>query len=339
MRKEVIQMKNCSAISNATSLILNERGSALYSFMGFLIIAVVIVATIYILPWSQLFKGRADADFLAGEKALAGHRWEQAVLLFGKSLKSNPANPAAYLGQSQAYLHLGNLDRALTDANAALENKPSAQAYGQKGIIHKLQKKTDQALQDFAEAVKLDPSYAWAYAQRADIYSRQNDQDKALQEINRALEAKRNFVQGYRLRAWIFNRMGKCKDASADFKTVEKLSPNNAWSMQDRAWFLLTCSDERVQDNSEAMKLALKALKLTGGKDGLVHETLAEAYFRQGDPLKAVEHEKKAIQLGSKECPGGSCTKEMEQRLRKYEMAARQEVRTGYEILPLDSNP
>ncbi|MGB6065935.1 MAG: tetratricopeptide repeat protein [Desulfomonilaceae bacterium] len=332
-------MKNCTAISNATNIIRNERGWGLYSLMGFLILAVVIVATIYVFPWGQLFKGRADADFLAGQKALTAHHWQQAVSLFGKSLKANPANSAAYLGRSQAYLHLGNLDGALEDANAALEKKPSAQAYGQKGIIHKLQKKTEQALQDFSRAIKLDPSYSWAYAQRADIYSRQEDQDKALHDIDKALATKRDFVEGYRLRAWIFNRMGRCKDASADFKMVEKLSPNDAWSLQDRAWFLLTCPDERVQDSSKAMELANKALKLTGGKDGLIHETLAEAYFRQGDALKAVEHEKKAIQLGSRECPGGSCTKEMEQRLKKYEMAARQEVRTGYEILPLDSNP
>ncbi len=251
-------------------------------------------------------------------------------------MKSNPANSAAYLGRSRAYLHLGNLDKASEDADAALKKKPSAQAFGQKGIINKLQKKNEQALQAFSRAIKLDPSYSWAYAQRADIYSRLKDQDKALQDVNQALAAKHDFVEGYRLRAWIFSRMGRCKDASADFKTVEKLSPNNAWSMQDRAWFLLTCPDERLQDSSKAMELAIKALKLTGGKDGLVHETLAEAYFRQGDPLKAIDHEKKAIQLGSQECPGGSCTKEMEQRLKKYEMAARQEVRTSYEILPLD---
>jgi len=131
--------------------------------------------------------------------------------------------------------------------------------------------------------------------------------------------------------------MGKCKDASEAFKMVEKLSPNDAWSIQDYAWFLLTCPDETLQDSSKAMEWAKKALELTGGKDGLVHETVAEAYFRQGDPLKAAEHQKKAIQLGSQKCPDGSCTKEMQQRLQKYEMAARQEVRTGYEILPLDS--
>src|SRR5208283_4818342 len=315
----------------------NERGSTVYGLLGIVIIALVIITTIFFFPWGQVFKERQDPDYLAGEKAMSEKQWQEAVSLFGKSLKSNPTNGLAYVGRSRAYLQLGNLDKALEDANTAVEKKPGAQAYGQRGIIEKLQKKTDEALRDFSAAIKLDPGYSWAYAQRADLYSRQKDQDKALQDVNKALAAKRDFVEGYRLKAWVLNRMGKCKDASEAFKMVEKLSPNDAWSIQDYAWFLLTCPDETLQDSSKAMEWAKKALELTGGKDGLVHETVAEAYFRQGDPLKAAEHQKKAIQLGSQKCPDGSCTKEMQQRLQKYEMAARQEVRTGYEILALDS--
>ena len=317
----------------------NERGSAVYSLLGFVIIALVIITTVFFFPWGQVFKERQDPDYVAGEKALSDKKWEQAVSLFGKSLKSNPANALAYVGRSRAYLQLGNLDKALEDANTAVEKKPSAQAYGQKGIIEKLQKKTNEALRDFSEAIKLDPRYAWAYAQRADIYSRQTNQEKALQDIEKAIAAKGDFIEGHRLKAWVLNRMGRCKDASEEFKIVEKLSPNDAWSMQDEAWFRLTCPDETLQDSSKAMELAKKALELTGGRDGLVHETLAEAYFRQGDSLKAAEHQRKAIELGSQKCPDGSCTKEMQQRLQKYEMASRQEVRTGYEILPLDSGP
>jgi tetratricopeptide (TPR) repeat protein len=332
-------MKGCAMIPIIKKSAMNERGSAVYSILGVVIIAVVIITTIFFFPWGQVFKERQDPDYVAGEKALADKKWEQAVSLFGKSLKSNPANALAYVGRSRAYLQLGNLDKALEDANTAVEKKPSAQAYGQRGIVKKRQKKTDDALRDFSEAIKLDPGYAWAYAQRADIYSRQKDQEKALQDVNKAIAAKRDFIEGHRLKAWVLNRMGRCKEASEAFMEVEKRSPNDPWSIQDKAWFLLTCPDETLQDSSKAMELAKKALELTGGRDGLVHETLAEAYFRQGDALKAAEHQRKAIELGSQKCPDGSCTKEMQQRLQKYEMAARQEVRTGYEILPLDSGP
>ncbi len=107
--------------------------------------------------------------------------------------------------------------------------------------------------------------------------------------------------------------------------------------MQDKAWFLLTCPNEKLQDANKAMELAKKAVEMSKAEDGVALETLAEAYFRQGEALKAIDTQKEAIKLGSKNCPDGSCVKEMQQRLQKYELAARQEVRTGYEILPLDS--
>ena len=49
--------------------------------------------------------------------------------------------------------------------------------------------------------------------------------------------------------------------------------------------------------------------------------------------MKAMELQKKAIEIGSKKCPDRSCIKQMEERLRKYELAARPEVRSGYESL------
>jgi tetratricopeptide (TPR) repeat protein len=315
-----------------------ETGSALYTYLGVAIIIAVVVGAALFVPWNHVFKGSQDSNLVAGNDALARKQWEKAVSSFDKAIKNNPASGVAYLGRSRAYLNLGKFDQALEDARSAVERIPDkASAYGQRAIVLKLQRNPDQAAQDLTIAVKLDPGYAWAYAQRADIYSRAKDHDKALADINAALKSNPNFVEAYRLRAWVLNRMGKCREAYDDFKKVEQLSPNDAWSLQDKAWFLLTCPDEKLQDSTQALELAKKALELSGGTDGLVHETLAEAYYRHGDVLKAVEHQKKAIELGSQKCPDGSCLKEMQQRLQKYEMAARQEVRTGYEILPLDS--
>ncbi|MBI4962555.1 MAG: tetratricopeptide repeat protein [Desulfomonile tiedjei] len=316
----------------------DQNGFSVYTFMGGAILAAVIIGALLYFPWKEVFKGKQDPDMAAAYSAMADKQWEKAVSFFDKAAKSNPGNAEAFIGRSRAYLHLGRLDKAFDDAKTALEKDPgSAAAYGQRGIVNKIQRNTDQALQDFSSAVKLNPRYAWAYAQRADIHSRNKDQDKALADVTLAIKSNPNFIDAYRLQAWVLNRMGRCREANEAFKKVEQLNSNDAWSIQDKAWFLLTCPDEKLQDSSKALELAKKALELSEGKDGVVHETLAEAYFRQGDPVKAVDHQRKAIELGSQRCPDGSCVKEMQQRLQKYEMAARQEVRTGYEILPLDS--
>jgi len=317
----------------------SKKGAYVYSLLGFAILVAVVAAIIVLFPWSHFLHQWREADLASANDAMGRKDWNKAVALFSKSLKANSGNEfAAYLGRSRAYVQLGNLDKALEDAEAAVKTKPeNAAAYGQRGIAKKLQQKQDEALLDFSEAIRLDSTYWWAYAQRADIYSRRNDHSKALEEVNKVLSSKPDFVEGLRLRGWVLNRMGKCREAYEDFKKVSDLKPNDAWSIQDKAWFLLTCPDEKLQDPLQALELAKKALELPEGKDGVVYETLAEAHFRHGDPLNASELQKKAIELGSKKCPDRSCIKEMEQRLQKYELAARPEIRTGYEILPMDS--
>jgi tetratricopeptide (TPR) repeat protein len=316
----------------------NERGSAAYSFLGFAIVAVCIIVVIFIFPWSQISGGSPkDANYLSGMGALAKKQYKEAIADFDKSIQANPNGPA-FLGRAKANLQIGNFDKALQDATAAIEKNAGAEAYGQRGVILKIQDKTDQALQDFNEAIKKDGRYAWALAQRADIFNKQKNYEKALDDANRAVAAKSDFVEAYRLRGSILTRMGKCKEASADFVTIQKMKPDDPAAIQDTAWFLLTCPDEKLQDSAKAMELAKRAVDLSGGKNSAAQETLAEAYFRQGDALKAVEHQKKAIELGSQNCPDGSCVKDMQQRLQKYELASRQEIRTGYEILPLNSS-
>jgi len=310
----------------------------MYSFLGFLILVVVIVSSLYLF-WGQPWKGSQDSNMVQAREAMAMQDWKKAVSFFDKAIKDHPGNAAAYIGRSSAYLNMGKIGQAEKDAAAAVEKQPdNPLAHGQKALVQKMLQQYDDALRDLNKALQLDPSYSWAYAQRADLYSRLQDNEKALDDANKALKGKGNFVEAYRLRAWILSRMGKCKEASEDFKKVEDLKPNDASTVQDKAWFLMTCPDEKLQDTTRAMDLAQKALTLSEGKDGVVLETLAEAYFRQGDPLEAAKIQKKAIEAGSKNCPDHSCTKEMKERLQKYELAARKETRKAYEILPLDSS-
>jgi len=314
----------------------NEKGSAAYSFVGFLIVAVVIIVAIFVVP--DLARQKPESGLALAKAAMAKQDWDKAISLFGNAIKTQPGNIDAYVGRSAAYLNTGKLENALADADNAVKLNPkSALAHGQKAIVEKMLGQDDAAMNDLTKALGLDGNYAWAYAQRAHILSKQGEQEKALADVDKALKASPKFADAFRVRAWILSRMGKCKEASEDFVKVAQLKPEDAWSIQDRAWFLMTCPDEKLRDGTKALELAKKANEMTAGKDAVVQETLAEAYFQQGDAAKAAELQKKAIALKSKSCPQGSCTDEMKVRLAKYQLAARNEERKSYEILSLDS--
>jgi tetratricopeptide (TPR) repeat protein len=317
---------------------IRERRSTVYTFLGLAIVVAVVVTSVWVIPWRDLLKGREDRNFIEGSAALARQKWNEAIVFFGKSLESNPGNAAAYVGRSRAYLQLNDLDRALDEVNQAVKYDPrSSLAYGQRGIVLKVQGRTVEALEDFGRAVKITPHYSWAFAQIADIQLRKNDFERALENCNRALEINPSFVEGLRLRSRILSRAGKCREAFEDLNKAIKLRPDDPLSLQDTAWYLLTCPDEKIQDPSKAFELAQKAFDLSQGTEALVQETLAEAYFRQGDAGKAAEHQRKAVDLQKQKCPDGSCAKEMLERLQKYELAARREKREDQDILPLDS--
>lgn len=329
-------MKGFRRESVSTRGIGDQTGSGAYTFFGYAIIVVVIVVALLWFP--QIKTGTQDSNFKNAMSAMQNKDWKKAIELFEKSLKTNSKNADAYVGQSRAYQFSGQNDKALEAADKAAKLAPSsARAFGQRAIVNKLVGNSDQALKDFFRAAQIDPGYAWAQAQAAALLAQAGDQEKALECANKALEAKPDFAEVLRLRATILTQLGKCKEAFDDFNKVEQLRPDDAWTIQDKAWFLLTCPDESIQDTSKAMELAKKAMDLSKGDNGLVQETLAEAYFRTGNYLKAVEHQKKAIELQKKSNPDEFSVKGMQDRLKKYEMASREETRAHYDRLPKDS--
>lgn len=333
-----VQMDFVAGSVNNRKWNTSERGSGAYALLGWLIIVVVALGAVFFVPWGSV-KAPTDANFKAATDQMAKQNWNDAIVFFGKSLAVSPGNADALIGRSRAYVQLRQFDKALEDVNAALKKDPrNVGARGQKALVAKLQGQHDAALVDLAIAVKENPNFAWGYAQIADISLKRNEVDKALDFANKAVKANSNFVEGLRLRAKIYAKQGKCKEAFEDLSQAAKKRPNDAVSLQDKAWFLLTCPDTKMQDPTTAMEIALKANEMSKGLDALALETLAEAFYRQGDVAKASEHQQKALDLMKKNCPDGSCLKEMLERLQKYQLAGRREQREEQEILPLDSS-
>jgi hypothetical protein len=120
----------------------------------------------------------------------------------------------------------------------------------------------DGALADFDEAIRLNPKGAdAAYMLRGKLWLEKRDVGQAIANFGRAIE----------------------------------VDPTNPAAYNQLAWLLATADQPTVRDGPRAVQLALKACELSQWKNAAMLDTLAAAYARQGDYLKAVEWEQKAI--------------------------------------------
>ena len=79
------------------------------------------------------------------------------------------------------------------------------------------------------------------------------------------------------------------KKAASWFPKAEDL---NAY-----AWCLLTCGPVELRDARKALELAEKAVAKSNGKHAGILDTLALAYHRTGNSGKAIETQRKALEL------------------------------------------
>jgi len=74
----------------------------------------------------------------------------------------------------------------------------------------------------------------------------------------------------------------------------------NYLALNDLAWLMLTADDNHHHNATQALVYAKRAAELTNYKNDAVLDTLAEAYFQNGNIEKAVKYERIAVKLYGK---------------------------------------
>jgi tetratricopeptide (TPR) repeat protein len=158
--------------------------------------------------------------------------------------------------------------------------------------------KADEALKDFAEAIRLRPRAASYYSNRAVIYREQKKFDEAIADHNTAIEISPDSEGLYVNRGITYTRKRDFAKAATDYARVLELNPESAGGHNNLAWLLSTAPDDKVRDGKRALAAATKACELTDHKNGGYLDTLAAAYAELGEFDKAVEWQEKALKAG-----------------------------------------
>ena len=147
---------------------------------------------------------------------------------------------SAYDYYSQGIIHLEQkeLEQALQNFNQAIQLNPDNGAiYFYRGLVYSKQGELEQALQDFNQAIQYSyysSHLAEAYLHRGLVYGKQGKLEKELKDYNQAIQINSEFTTAYYNRGVSYIEKGKLKQALEDFNQAIKLNPNFAEAYENR---------------------------------------------------------------------------------------------------------
>jgi tetratricopeptide (TPR) repeat protein len=208
---------------------------------------------------------------------------------------SPPANTEraeAFLQQGFNHFQEQDYESAIEDFNQAIRLNPnSASVYDIRGIVYLNLGDLDRAMSDFNQAIRIDPDYASAYDSRGIVYRRRGDLDRAISDFNQAIRIDPDYASAYDSRGIVYLRQGDLDRAISDFNQAIRLNPNSA-AVYDRRGIVYL----RQGDLDRAMSDFNQAIRIDPDYAS-AYDSRGIVYRRRGDLDRAMSDFNQAIRL------------------------------------------
>jgi len=122
----------------------------------------------------------------------------------------------AYIGRAKAYKGLGEFEKSLEDFNWVIHFKPSEKNLNGRGILYIKMGKSASALEDFKEAIKLDPHYAASYFNLGNLLFNQQKHKEAVTFYTQAIQRKSSNPTYFYHRGLAHDNLNQYQEASKD---------------------------------------------------------------------------------------------------------------------------
>jgi tetratricopeptide (TPR) repeat protein len=150
-------------------------------------------------------------------------RYEDAYMTFTAALTNYPDSKLVLHNRAALLCDMERFDEAMNDYNEILRLDPSdVQAYYRRGILHLEQKQRDLAEVDFRKAQQIDPDNMYSLLSKALIYKLDDNWIEAEKMYSRLIDNGENVTSVFYLnRAECYVNTDQIFKASADLKSAE----------------------------------------------------------------------------------------------------------------------
>lgn len=136
--------------------------------------------------------------------------------------------------------------------------------------LEKLERRNyEGALQDFNQALALDPSHENTRISRGDLLLQKREYQKAIEDYTQALEQNPTFAYTYLSRGQAYEALGKHQEAISDYTQALEIYPEDGFGYSYRGAVYT-----QIGEHQKAMADLNKAIKLNPGR--------ADAYLNRG---------------------------------------------------------
>jgi tetratricopeptide (TPR) repeat protein len=259
--------------------------------------------------------------------------WQDDITLFKHALDvTKKNNSSCYFSLGCALWHSGDLDGAVRNFREALQVEPKYKwelnplmVHHNLGCVFLALGKPAEAEIQFKAALPLEPQIAFAHKYLGDALSEQGKEAEAEVEFTTALqlepgnpllfqkiEASRTLAKLCATLktqvtpetlvqiAEIQTILEQFQPAAGHYSDALKLKPDDSEILNNMAWLLATCPDQKVRDGNQAVKLAKYACELTGWQKTVYLGTLGAAYAEAGKFDEAIATAQRACALAIK---------------------------------------
>lgn len=225
-------------------------------------------------------------------------RVPEAMPFLRNAFKLRAHYPEAHKNMGVALLARGDVEGGLAELRQALAYDPDLpEAHYEIGLVLLSRQRFDLAAEHFATAVRAAPRFVEARVNLAAALYSAGHTRRAIEELRVVVAQRPDHASARRNLAVILEQLGHTAEAVTHYRAAVAARPDWAEALDRLAWLLATDPSPQVRHAADAVRLAMRAVELTGRANPRAHDTLAAAYAELGDMNAAVAAIDRAIEL------------------------------------------